>query len=344
MFNLGVALAITAAVPFDPPMFEWDRPIVWKYGVGPEPREHPAIIVDEERDRALVIGGSGYHPQLRPLADVWELSFKSDTWRRLQPKTSIPSGGSRRVACVPGRKEAYLFGGYGAGMFTNRELVRVDFSSDVPTFETIPQDKAPQTRCLHAFAYDPTGDQFLLFGGYSFRITGAEPFNDLWSMKLVGGRAKWTRLDADVAPSPRYGFAYGYDAAERRLVVFSGGQGGDSVNPAEDTWMLSLAGPKPVWKRIERPGPRGRRNPCFAYDVVNKQLFVFSGTADARSSEPGFGVFDVPSESWIVAGEGPGHPHRRSSGAGIPDAKRRRVLLGFGNDADPFPDLHPLKF
>jgi hypothetical protein len=327
------------------PAYRWEKPVVWKSADGPEAREHGTFIVDEKADRAILIGGSGYNPQLSPLADVWELSLKADRWRRLKPQSPVPSGGSRRAAQVPGRGVAYLFGGYGASSWTNRELVRVDFSNDTPRFEPVPQDDPPPARCLHAFVYDPKLDQFILFGGVTIDESHREIHNDVWVMKLVGGRAKWTKLDIGGPPSPRYGFFYGYDNEEGRLIVFSGAQGFEPLDPADDTWLLSMRGESPTWKKWQGGSPRGRRNGCFVYDPDQKRLFIFGGTPDGRNSEPRLCVFEAGSGGgWIVTGTWLGAPHPRSSGFGFHDRARHRIVLGFGNGGEPFLDLYPLRY
>ena len=78
------------------------------------------------------------------------------------------------------------------------------------------------------------------------------------------GSASWTQLTIEGdAPSPRYGFFYGYDAASRRLIVFSGAQGTASVDPAHDTWALDLSVTPPAWRLLDdgsgEGSPPGRR-------------------------------------------------------------------------------------
>jgi hypothetical protein len=339
-----VLVVLPSSADTPKPAYHWDKPIVWKYGDGPEAREHGAVIVDEEANRAILIGGSGYNPYLSPLADVWQLSLTTDQWHQLKPKPPNPSGGSRRVAHIPGRKLAYLFGGYGTWQWSNRELLRVDFSKEIPTFEPVPQDNPPPARCLHAFVYDPKRDQFLLFGGVTIGPFFQTIHNDVWTMKLVEGRAKWTKLDLKGPPSPRYGFFYGYDQEEGLLIVFSGAQGIDPLDPADDTWLLSIRDDSAAWQKWKGGSPRGRRNGCFVYDPAQKRLYILGGTADGRSAEPELWMFDArPGGHWTVWPL-QGAPHRRASGFGFHDRARARILLGFGNANDPFPDLFPLKY
>jgi hypothetical protein len=350
--QLAVAIVVGTVIVISPTFadspklpYRWDKPIRWDETGGPEAREHGAVIVDEGRDRVILIGGSGYKPYLTPLADVWQFSLNTDKWAPLKSTGSVPSGGSRRVAQIPGQKVAYLFGGYGAGEKTHNELVRVDFAKEAPTFANVPQDNPPPPRALHAFVYDAKLDKFFLFGGVTVGDAGADVRGDVWAMRLADGRARWARLELKASPSPRYGFFYGYDADGGRLIVFSGAQGTAEVKPARDTWLLSARAEPPTWKKWGEGLPPGRRNGCFVYDAAEQRLFVFGGTKDAKGVEPGLCVFDARpgGEGWKVWPLA-GGPPPRSSGFGFHDRARKRILMGFGNAAEPYRDLFPLKY
>jgi hypothetical protein len=252
---------------------------------------------------------------------------------------------------IPGQKVAYLFGGYGAGLKTHNELVRVDFAKDSPAFAHVPQDNAPPARLLHAFAYDVKLERFILFGGAGVRDREKPAiYNEVWMMKLEGGRAKWTKLELKQPPSPRYGFAYGYDREGGRLIVYSGQPEDPSAKQTQDTWLLSVRAEPPVWKRWERDNesPSGRRNPCFVYDPAEQRLFVFGGAKDERNTTPDLCVFDFGKgrEGCRIGGPPDPQPAQRASGFGFHDRARKRILMGFGNDTrgNSFRDLHPLKY
>jgi hypothetical protein len=167
--------------------------------------------------------------------------------------------------------------------------------------------------------------------------------NDVWTMKLVDGRAKWTKLELKGPPSPRYGFFHGYDPERGRLIVFSGVQGGTEVNAFNDTWLLSVRAEPPTWTRWEKGSPPGRRNGCFVYDAGGQRLLVFGGTKDAKTAEPDLWVFDTrPGEEGWKVWPLPNSPPPRSSGFEFHDPARKRILMGFGNNAELHGDLFPL--
>ena len=311
------------------------RPLRWLERVlagldGPEEREHAAVFLDEARRRLLMVGGSGYQPYGTPLADAWAFDLDTHAWAPAAQMGDVPPpGASRRVAAVPGTTTAYLFGGYGEQGRPNGDLYRVDFAGDGLDFRRVPQENPPGWRSLHAFAYDPGTDRFALFGGVAMR-----PLGDTWTMRLVNGVAVWQEQDPWPAPSPRYGAFTGFDAANGRLVLFSGAQGTRSIDPAHDTWALDLRAEAPAWSRLcaGQPAPAGRRNGCAVFDPDGPRLFVFGGTDDGQTTQPGLFVLDARPgrEEWAVL-ELEGEPALRSSGFGVYDPRTQRTLMGFGN-------------
>jgi hypothetical protein len=92
--------------------------------------------------------------------------------------------------------------------------------------------------------------------------------------------------------------------------------------------------------------PFGRRNGCGVFDPIGRRLFVFGGTANRLTTEPGLFVFDVRPEklSWSRL-ELPGAPPLRTSGFGFYDGASDRIFLGFGNGVfQSYRDLTPLGY
>ena len=286
------------------------------------------MVLTEARE-VLLFGGSGYAPYLDPLNDAWSFNFESETWRAIAQRGDIPDGGaSRRVAIVPGAR-AYLFGGYGFRGMPNAELFRVDFGDGALSFTRMPQENPPSARALHAFVYDDQADRFVLFGG-----VGLTPLADTWTMKLDHGTAVWTQHVPVNSPSPRYGFFYGFDVERGRLLLFSGAQGIASIDAARDTWVLDVRTDPPTWTLLDEGDlvPPGRRNGCMALDPSGPRLFVFGGTADGRTTQPGLFVLDArPGQERWTRLELDGEPPLRSSGLGFYDPTTQRTYMGFGN-------------
>lgn len=307
-------------VPIEITPAKWSASATWTDG--PEAREHGAVIRDDANKRVILIGGSGYKPYGTPLGDVWAWSLTDKKWSKPAVAGDVPTAaGSRRVA-MDGAT-AYLFGGYAESSAVNDELIRVELGNPIK-FKKLAHPGPIPARSLHAFVKAPDG--FVVFGGASTR-----PLNDTWKLKLEGDSVSMTKLETPVAPTARYGFFYGAD--DTRMIVWSGAQSFSSVKAAQDTWAFDFA--KSEWTQIavdDPSAPRGRRNGCFVYDDAFKRLFVFGGTADAMTTEPGFYVLDarVGKETWTKI-EREGEPPLRSSGFGFWDPMARTATCGFGN-------------
>jgi hypothetical protein len=307
----------------------WLEPVLWGAG-GPEEREHASVIPDIANRLVLMFGGSGYRPYMSPLGDAWSFDLDHQTWTPLTATGDVPPpGASRRVAMAPGATTAYVFGGYGAQGIPNNELYRVDFADGALRFTAMPQENPPPRRSLHALVYDEQTNLFALFGGVN-----VAPLGDTWTMRIIDGTAVWQEIDPWPAPSPRCGAFSGFDAERGRLLLFSGAQGTQTIDAAFDTWALDLRTEPPSWSQVcaGQPAPRGRRNGCMVFDPEGPRLFVFGGTDDGHTTQPGLFVLDARAgrEAWEVL-DLEGQPPLRSSGFGFYDGKTQRIMMGFGN-------------
>jgi len=342
--NFGVVLddridANDVTVIVDVLPLRWVGHEEWEEPDGPEAREHGSVIVDEDGGQAFVFGGTGYSPYLEPFNDAWRYDIASGAWSQATVTGDVPEpGGSRRVAHVPGTNTAYLFGGYGGvdgGVYFN-DLYRVTVEGDELAFELITQENEPSVRFLHGFAYDPGSDRFVAFGG-----AGTGLNDDTHTMTVDGNTATWTELSLDTGPSARYGFFTGVDAVRGRMIVFSGQV--TQTTFADDTWALDMRAEPPAWQLLLEGGgagePPGRRNGCAVYDSTAERLFVFGGTSDGITTEPGLFVFDArpDKQAWSLLALD-GEPDPRSSGFGFHDSAGDRTLLGFGNDDAVYQD------
>lgn len=344
----GGATEVVVALDVKP--LRWFERKTWKAD-GPAPREHPAVWADAagKSGRILLFGGSGYSPYLKGLSDAWAFDAASQAWTSLQTAGDVPApGGSRRVAVIPGERVVYLHGGYGDGGSPNSsDLYRVTWTegADTLTFKKLAQLPAktsdrPAARALHAFLWDPVKARFVLFGG-----AGQKPFGDTWTATLDGDTVTWSLVATSEGPSPRYGFFSGFDAESGRLLLFSGAQGFSPLDPARDTWQLDVRSEPPSWtlplEGKDDGVPPGRRNGCAVFDPTGPRLFVFGGTGDGKTTEPGLHVLDARPGKWAwtllkLADE----PPLRSSGMGVFEPMSGQAWLGFGNSATAtFPDL-----
>jgi hypothetical protein len=322
------------------------KPLKWNLSVdwdanGPLAREHPAVWSEADSGRVHLFGGSGYKPYLQGYLDAWRYDAGQANWTMLKVAGDVPPpGGSRRAVALPGQKAAILFGGYGdgGGAQTN-DLWRATWTGTdlLLNFQKLKQEPAspsqrPSPRALHVFAHDPQSQRFVVFGG-----AANQPLGDTWTMTLNSDTATWQQVQGP-GPSPRYGAFAALEPQSGRLVVFGGAQGFAKIDPAQDVWELDVRGNPPTWSQLLAGGkagePIGRRNGCAVFDPTGPRLFVFGGTADGQTSEPGLWALDL--RPGLAAWQKltlPNEPLVRSSGAGVFVDKLGVALVGFGNTA-----------
>ena len=230
----------------------------------------------------------------------------------------------------------------------NNDLHRVTFTDDALVFEAIEQTNPPPSRALHALAYDAETNTLATALGVSHE--GLRP--GLWTATIENNTAMWTQVETDAAPTPRFGFAFGYDTNSGQLVIASGQLQPTQDNPlamTDELWSLDLRADPPVWTQIEADdAPEGRRNPCFAYDDETDRLAIWCGTADARTNIEDLVIIQRQADTWTCSILDDDHgelPPRRSSGFGFADPRDSSIWLGFGNSAaGAYTDLTRLKF
>jgi hypothetical protein len=322
---------------------DWGRRLQWAEDVGPAAREHAAFVADPERNRAVMLTGSGYYPYGDPLGDAWAFDFESETWTQLQlVGDDLVPGGSRRAAPVHGG--TFLHGGYGVGFAALGELWRLEFEAGRIVVERLEQQNPPPARLLHAFACDAVGERFVVFGGGG----NEDALDDTWIGRRTEEGVRWQKLETDHHPGKRFGFAFANDVERGRLLV-CGGQippedGQDVMVVARDLWALDYTAEAPAWTRLavyESEQFHGRRNPAFTFDEKTGDLFVWGGTGDGASALPDLYVVRTRVDGAPVERlSEPDTISTRASGFGVVDRSGGRALLGFGNTGEgPFDDL-----
>ncbi len=341
----------TVAVALRSHKLSWKKRISWSPAAGvPQTREHGAFLVVPEENAAYLYQGSGYRPQNAGIQDSWRLDLVTGGWTPWTPAGDVSGAGSRRVVAVPGTSLYYAFGGYD-GNESNGELLRLDLGRDAQTVTSL---GSREPRQLHAMAFDAAAGQIVVFGGWSQDERRQEALDDTWLVKPDGAAATWTELETNAKPSARYGAFSAFDTASRRLVVWSGGQypeyAEDPVNAAQDAWALDLAAEPPSWTKLSpaiaegSEAPRGRRNGCAMHDPVGRRLFVYGGTSDGKTTEPGLFVLDLEPgrEAWTKLTL-ENAPPIRSSGFGFATPEGD-VTCAFGNDDAIYADVNFLGY
>ncbi|MCU0697666.1 MAG: hypothetical protein MUC96_14160 [Myxococcaceae bacterium] len=304
----------------------WSAPIEWSQG--PAAREHPALLIDAASPDVLwLYGGFGFVPrQFTVLNDLWRLDLRTGAWSEVTTTDApLVAGGRLAPTKTPG---VFLFyGGQDTADEVSTTLYQLDTRTTPARFEAL--GAGGPGAALASFVFDAARDRWLVFGGFD----GVEPSNRVYTLSLAS-TPQWTRVSpTGGGPSPRYGFFFALDG--ERLVVASGAQtplAGNPINPANDTWALDLA--TLTWTRLEAGGAEApaRRNGCGAIDPTTRRLYAWSGTANGVTVVNALSVLPLgdATPQWRTtrpSGEAP----VRASCAGVFDAARRRLLVGFGN-------------
>jgi hypothetical protein len=242
-----------------------------------------------------------------------------------------------------------VYGGYEATT-DSADIFRVDLGNPGHLFTKLAATNAPVGRELHVAQWDDAGARLVVFGGFHQDAMLQEALDDTWFVTFAGDAATWSELAAASRPSARYGSFSALDAPSRRIYVYSGGQmpfdPADPVNAADDTWVLDLASEPARWSKLAPAGetPRGRRNGCAMHDPLGRRLFVFGGTHDGATTEPGLFVLDLEPghEAWTKL-DVPNAPPLRSSGFGFTTSDGT-MACAFGNDRAPYADLNLLGY
>lgn len=93
-----------------------------------------------------------------------------------------------------------------------------------PNWSEILPENSPKPRYDHGMIYFPLLNGLVLFGGRN--CDTGEYFNDTWLFK----NGKWTVLNTQNSPSPRYRFGIAYDSKREKIVIYGG------ANSNFETW------------------------------------------------------------------------------------------------------------
>nr|KAG5710511.1 hypothetical protein BaRGS_013157 [Batillaria attramentaria] len=169
----------------------------------------------------------GYHLKEGLLNDVWRFDTASGNWTRLDPPTQLWPGGRyhHAAACVPMRKEIYIYGGFVHGPDDDKpqpssELWKFNIESYVWTLEKTP----PWVPALVGHTLTYVGDgKLVLIGGFSSQIYFS---NRVFEYDTNGGLISWREYPPDkmtgAIPIGLYGHSAIYNEASDTIYVYGG--------------------------------------------------------------------------------------------------------------------------
>src|SRR5215469_4317525 len=200
----------------------------------------------------------------------------------------------------------------------------------------------PPARSNHSAVYDQTNNRMIVFGGCADIYCGI-PLNDTWVLTNANGSGStpaWTQLaPAGTLPSPRDLHNAVYDAANNRMIVYSG-EGAGSVG-LSDVWVLSNAnglGGTPSWTQLSPTGgtPSAYDGSAAVYDPATNTMMVFGGGNFDNSVwtlSNANGLTGTPAWKNLIANGALGSPKGRWIAQAVYDSTNNRMTI-FGGEGD----------
>jgi len=170
---------------------------------------------------------------------------------------------------------------------------------------------SPSPRYAAAMAYDPVGQQPVLFGGWTY----SGVLNDMW----VWNGTDWLQQSTSTAPLPRMDHAMASDTGRRRVVVFGGLQLG--AKTLGDTWEWDGR----TWQQ-RQPGqsPHARFGHRMTYDAARRRVVLFGGDTPAIGAE----TWEWDGTTWTQRFPGQSPPPRWYHSMGYDPVAQRVVVFG----------------
>lgn len=237
---------------------------------GQPPMQLWASLAYDPVDRYLVLFG-GCTVSVCPIpSQTW--TYFNGTWHNI---TSLgPQPPAREYAhMVFDGTDGYilLYGGVGSTVLSDTW----SFAGGHWTNRTNTVGAPPPARWGGGFAYDPSANSSLLFGGMS---TSGRLLNDTWAYS--GGH--WTNLTGSVggAPPPRYEASMAWDNTDKEVVLVDGC--GALSCPVNNTWSFS-AGRWTNITSLSTPAPPARFLSTLSFDAASGSLRLFGGLSGTGS-------------------------------------------------------------
>jgi hypothetical protein len=280
----------------------------WRVVSGPPvpKRINHAMAYDDQRGRAVLVGGQVADGSGTCLGDTWELDGIAWVPRGAGPPARFGHG----LAYDAQRARTMLFGGWNGSSLQN-DLWEWNGSS---WLHRLPAHQ-PAPRTGAAMAYDSLRGRIVLFGG----LDGTSTRNDTWEWDGVD----WSLSLPAAAPARRFGHAMAYDLPRGRIVLFGGSN--QLVNLA-DTWEWDGV----IWtQRTGGAAPPARSGHMMAFDPVRARTVLFGGSLSAVFN-PSAAAF---ADTWewdgnVWAARSPSSsPNPRAWSAMTFDSRRGQVIL-----------------
>jgi len=261
----------------------------------PAGQTRAAAVIDESRDRVVVLGGTS--------SEVWGMSLAGDpVWERITPEGDTPPA-APTAAVYDGDADRILFAVLpGAGFYEGDPASRVELwelnLGDAPHFRRLDPGGAP----LASGSFNVFAD-----GKRLFAVGGKREHEGLWQLS-ANGVERWD-LVAELGPLDYYSARVALDEPRHRLVVFGERQ------------VRALSLDTQSWSDLAVDLCSG--NYFFRSSLLDEanERVIFLGGECADTS-----VFSFANDKWMWTES---LAEERTFGATVVDAKRKRLLALF---------------
>ncbi|KDO24144.1 hypothetical protein SPRG_10571 [Saprolegnia parasitica CBS 223.65] len=310
----------------------------------PEPE-----YIDERRWERIETLGEGYSPRTghtvvsygatlyvfggtdrrRRQQDLFQFDIESCMWSQVDVNGTLPPRRSGALGVVH-ENNMYIFGGYDGrdGNYFN-DLFFFNFEtrkwSEMPNLSIVkPESRTDHIMVLHA-------SNIYIFGGYN----GSSRFNNMYRYELLEKR--WRKMDATgQIPSGRFGHSGAVHEASKRLVIFGGWDGRDTL---DDLYEYHLeTGVWAVMKTTGKSPPHRYRHTAVIYE---DSMFVFGGVDKAHSRFNDLQRLDLVTNTWSEVYTSGYVPSSRTFHRAVV-VTNRMYLLGGYDGTDRLHDLYSI--
>ncbi len=320
-------------------------------GTPPPPpgRDSHTAVYNSTSDRMIVFGGK---TQSATFSDLWVLTGAKEAnpaWSS-QSATGPTARAGHTAIYNETINKMVVFGGSfdpnGDGL-TNElwALSNTDAEGASPEWAQTAIPGSPPARWGHAAVYDSEEDLMILFGGTS--QTGGGLQNDVWVLSKATKNPAWQKIEpTGTLPLRRCCFAFSYDPAGKRLIIFGGFGGGANARPTPlaDLWTLSFDSTfqNGAWKNLDPSGGGAPTARCCAVSLfTGDKLLLFGGGSFQAASDDKIHALTLQSSTFVSADGPSGGPSPRN----FPTAVSAGFFLLFGGSGSsgPLNDLWRLE-
>jgi hypothetical protein len=283
----------------------------------PPGRNNHFACWDTVGERMMIYGGTG---ACGVRTDLWALEpSPGPVWSLIGPYIDPPPPFSQHAMVVDSsRSRAYALLGFACSEPSDETWTR-SLLSDSGWVEVAGATR-PAARSAHVGVSDPEGDRALIFGGNAFGTV----FNDTWEFDY--GSQTWSQLMTVSQPSER-SYAFGaFDRMRRRLIIYGGGNEGQSYPYyRDDTWAFDAV--SGTWSQLAAGSLGGRAWMTGIYDPLRDRMVAFGGS-DTLGSYNDVHVLDLgPGGMWAPLATQGSPPPSSGEARSIYDPAGDRMLV-----------------